>query len=110
MIPVNELFNEIMKPSKPTIGIIINGVVTRITLAIILAFFATFIHDYLDGINAFGDYIAEKHYSRGGLTDIEIGDEIWGARHHWYLWGCVFIFAGWIAKIFNYIFIKSNKL
>lgn len=111
MIPVNEIFEEIMKPRKTTTGIIINGVVTRIVLAIVLAFFATFLHDYLDGVNAFGDYISDKDLGSGPFSEkVNAGEEAWGTRHYWYVWGCIVLFLGWIAKVINYLVIKSAEL
>lgn len=63
----------------------------------------TYLYDYLDNINVFGDYMG---YDRNNNFT-----KLWGARKHWYFWGSCLIFilsAIKIGLICNIIY-ERNK-
>ena len=89
---INKIFNAI------TINLL---VLTAIGLA------GTFLSDYLISINWFGDYKEVKNYYGSEKTFI---NNVWGARHYWYNWGCGLLFlTGFFRCVCNIIKIADEQ-
>lgn len=92
----------------------IQSISIRVILLFGVAFFGTYLSDYISSIDGFGDYTEVVYHSKYSVEEynVPISESVirYGVRHIWYNMGVVVLFLLQLVSLIWFVVNRVNKM